>query len=137
MKLLGPARGEGALLRLLAVGHALVGIGIYRRELRSIGRDSILAGVPYRGPRATAFWFFVPSPLLWTIGRLVGDAEAVGDWNAVRAAHRLSLVGAAVATVCVPISGFWIWLGISARGLHRARHSAAQRCGSPVRSATS
>ena len=69
---------EGALLRLLAVGHALVGIVFYRRELRSIGRDGILAGVPYRGPKATAFWFFVPSPLVWTIGRLVSDAKRPG-----------------------------------------------------------
>lgn len=121
MRLLDPARGEGTLLRLLAVGHAMVGVAIYHRELRSMGRDGILGGVPYRGPKATAFWFLVPSPLIWTIGRLVGRAEAAGDWNAARAAHRLSLVSAAIASVCLPISGFWAWLAISVRGLCRAQ----------------
>jgi hypothetical protein len=113
--------GDGALLRLLAIGHALVGIALYRRELRSIRRDGVFAGVPYRGPKATAFWFLMPSPLIWVIGRLVGEAEEAGSWKALRTAHRISLVSAGVATVCMPVSGFWGWLAISARGLQRAR----------------
>ncbi len=115
--------GDGALLRLLAIAHALVGIAFYRRELRSIGRDGFLAGIPYRGPKATAFWFFIPSPLVWIIGQLVSDAEEAEDWDAVRAAHRVSLVSAAVATLCLPVSGFWGWLAISVRGLRRAQSS--------------
>jgi hypothetical protein len=111
--------GDGDLLRLLAVAHTTVGLGVYRAELRSIGRSRVFASVPYRGPRATAFWFLVPSPLMWIIGRLVGDAEHAGRWDAVRAAHRVSLMSAAVAIVCMPISGFWGWLALSARGLRR------------------
>jgi hypothetical protein len=112
--------GEGDLLRLLALTHTIVGLGFYRAELRSIGSSRIFASVPYRGPRATAFWFLVPSPLLWIIGSLVGDAERAGRWEAVRAAHRVGIVSAAVAIVCMPISGFWGWLAISARGLRRS-----------------
>lgn len=111
--------GDGVLLRLLAVAHALVGLAFYRRELRAIARSGVFAAVPYRGSRSTAFWFLVPSPLVWVIGRLVADAERAGDWPAVRAAHRVSLVSAALAVVCMPASGFWGWLAISARGLRR------------------
>jgi Family of unknown function (DUF6463) len=113
--------GEGTLLRELAVLHAFVGIVLYRRELGSISRDGVVAGVPYRGPKSTVFWFLVASPLVWVIGRLVTDAETIGDWTAVRRAHQLSLASAAVAIVLMPISGFWGWLVISARGLWRAR----------------
>ena len=38
----------------------------------------------------------------------------------MRATHRVSLVSAAVAIICLPISGYWGWLAISARGLRRA-----------------
>jgi hypothetical protein len=113
--------GDGALLRVLALAHAIVGVGIYHRELRSISGSRIFAGVPYRGPKATAFWFLVPSPLVWIIGRLISDAEHAERWGAVRAAHRISLISAAAAIVCMPISGFWGWLAISARGLGRSR----------------
>jgi hypothetical protein len=112
--------GEGHQLRLLAVAHALVGIVFYRRELRSIRRKGVVGAVPYWGGESTAFWFLVPSPLVWVIGCLVGDAETAGDWRAVRRAHRVSLLSAAVAVACMPVSGFWGWLAISARGLARA-----------------
>ena len=112
---------EGALLRTLAVAHALVGVALYRREITSIRRDGLVAAVPFRGPKATAFWFLLPSPLVWVIGRLVSDAGAAGDREALLRAHRVSLVSAAVAVLCMPVSGFWAWLAISARGLRRAR----------------
>jgi hypothetical protein len=121
---LAPLPGDGVLLRLLALGHALVGLVLFRRELRSIGRGGIVAAVPFRGPKSTAFWFFVPSPLVWIVGRMVGDAEAAGDWPAVQRAHRLSLFSATAAVLCMPVSGFWGWLAISARGLWRARKEA-------------
>lgn len=123
---------EGALLRGLAVLHALVGVVLYRRKLDSIRRDGIVAGVPYRGPKATVFWFLVASPLIWAIGQLITDAEAAGDWAALRRAHRLSFASAAVAIVLMPISGFWGWLVISARGVRRARamSESTTECGS-------
>ena len=121
MRRLDSLPNEGALLRLLGVGHALVGIVLYRRELRSIGRAGVVAAVPAGGPKSTAFWFLVPSPLVWVVGRLVSDAEAAGDWAAVHRAHRLSLFSAAAAVLCMPVSGFWGWLAISARGLWRTR----------------
>jgi hypothetical protein len=115
---------DGALLRGLAILHALVGAVFYRRELGEIRRDGVLAAVPYRGPKPVAFWFLLASPLVWVIAGLVSDAEAGGDWEAVRRAHRISLASAVAGVLLMPGSGFWGWLAISARGLHRARRAA-------------
>jgi hypothetical protein len=85
----------------------------------------VIAAVPYRGPKAAVFWFLIASPLIWAIGQLITDTEASHDWAAARRAHRLGLASAAGATVLVPISGFWGWLAISARGVRRARAMSA------------
>jgi len=116
--------GNGELLRALAVGHALVGVLVYRKELREIGTAGVVAAVPYRGPRATAFWFLVPSALTWIIGGLTRRAERAGDAEALRDASRASALVATVAIICVPVSGFWAWLAISLRGLQLARRLA-------------
>jgi Family of unknown function (DUF6463) len=112
---------NGRLLQIVAIGHAVVGSAIYRDELREIGRDGVAGAVPYRGPKATAFWFMMPSPLLWIVAGLIHRAEQAGDAEALRGASRLSLASALVAVICLPISGFWVWVGISLRGLRDAR----------------
>jgi hypothetical protein len=117
--------GNGRLLQLVGLGHALVGAAVYREELKEIGSERVVASIPYRGPKATAFWFMVPSALIWIIGGLVHKAERAGDAEALREAHRVSLASAIVATACVPVSGFWAWIAISLRGLHAARRSRA------------
>ncbi len=112
---------NGRLLQLVALTHTLVGAAFYRDELRAIGRDGIAGAVPNRGPKATAFWFLVPSPLLWILGHLLNKAEAAGDAETLRSASRLGLASALVAVLCLPVSGFWAWVAISLRGLHDAR----------------
>jgi hypothetical protein len=107
--------GTGGLLRWLALAHAAVGAVFYRRELGSIVRAGVVAAVPYRGPKATAFWFLVPSPLLWMAARLVSGAEESGDAEALRSVHRLGLASSLVCVVCMPISGFWGWVVLSLR----------------------
>lgn len=113
--------GNGLLLRLLALAHVAVGAVLYRKDLRSIARDGIAGGVPFHGPKATAFWFLVPSAAVWQAGSLLSRAEESGDAEAVRNASGIGLVSAAAAIVCMPLSGFWGWLAISARGLWQAR----------------
>jgi hypothetical protein len=117
--------GTGRLLQLIACGHVGVGSALYRRELREIGQEGILGAVPYRGPRATAFWFLVPSPLLWMLGRLLGRAEAAGDAEMLRSVSLLGVLCAPIAIACVPLSGFWGWLAVSLRGLREARRMGA------------
>jgi uncharacterized protein DUF6463 len=113
--------GNGRLLQLVALAHAAVGSAFYREELRTIAGDGIAGAIPYRGPKATAFWFFLPSPLLWVLGGLMKRAEEAGDGQALREASRVSLASAIVAVICLPVSGFWAWLAISLRGLRDAR----------------
>jgi Family of unknown function (DUF6463) len=113
--------GNGHLLQLVALAHTAVGAVFYRDELRAIGRDGVAGAVPNRGPKATAFWFLVPSPLLWILGRLLHRAEDAGDVEAVRSASQIGLASALIAVICLPISGFWAWVAISLRGLRDAR----------------
>ena len=118
--------GNGRLLQVVAIAHAIVGAVFYRGELGSIGRDGVAGAVPYRGPKATAFWFLVPSPLLWIMARLLNRAEEQGDAEAVRDASRLGLASSLLAVVCMPVSGFWAWLAISLRGLRDARRMGSR-----------
>jgi hypothetical protein len=117
--------GDGRLLETIGLLHAAVGAAYYRADLRAIGRDGVLAAVPYRGEKATAFWFLVPSPLTWIAGRLLTSAERAGDVEAQRTAHRVGAVSALAAVTLMPISGFWGWLAISLRGLRRLRRAGA------------
>lgn len=121
MRRTGSLPGTGRLFQLLAVGHALVGAIVYRKEWRQIQRDGLLGAVPYRGSKATAFWFLTPAPVLWMLAGLVRRAERTGDAEALRATSRTSALSALVATAMVPVSGFWVWLAISLRGLRDAR----------------
>jgi hypothetical protein len=112
---------NGRLLQALAFGHVLVGVAVYRRELRQIAREGVVGAVPYKGSKATAFWFLAPSPLLWSEARLLQRAEQQGDRQALRGASRVGLASALIAATCVPVSGFWVWAAISLRGLRVAR----------------
>ena len=125
---------NGRLLRLLALAHALVGVLVYRGELVEIAREGVVATVPYKGARASAFWFMMSSPLLWILAGLLHRAERAGDAQALRATSRASLASAVVAVACLPFSGFWGWLAISLRGLRDARVMAAYS--TPVRRAS-
>lgn len=125
MKPIPPSPGNGRLLQLIGAGHTLVGTVVYRKELRAIGRDRVVAAIPYKGPKATAFWFMVPSTLIWIIGGLVNRAEHAGDAKALREAHGLGLASAILAAACLPVSGFWAWIAISLRGLYAARRLRA------------
>jgi hypothetical protein len=111
----------GRLLQGLAFAHAAVGAAFYRSELRSIARDGVVAAVPNRGGKATAFWFLIPSPLVWIAGRLLSAAEEAGDVSAQRTAHHVGAASALAAIACMPVSGFWGWLIISLRGLRKLR----------------
>ncbi len=112
---------NGRLLQVVALAHTAVGAVFYRQELRQVAADGVVNSVPYRGPKATAFWFLVPSPLLWILGRLLSDAEEAADAEALRNASRVGLASSVLAVLCMPVSGFWAWIAISLRGLRDAR----------------
>ncbi|MDF2976487.1 MAG: hypothetical protein K0S40_1215 [Actinomycetospora sp.] len=95
----------GRALQVVAVGHAAVGVQQYRdvladaaRDVRERGPGAVVGAVGDRGDRATAFWFLLAAPALWTVGRTVtpGDRAAGGVLTA------LGVTG----SVLVPTSGF-------------------------------
>ncbi len=110
----------GMLIQLAAIGHAAVGARLYREELRAIVNEGCLGAVPYRGSRATAFWFLMSAPAWWLIGRLVSAAEDGQEETVLRVARSTSLATATVGVICVPVSGFWALLLISLRSISRA-----------------
>jgi hypothetical protein len=84
-------------------------------------REGVIGTVEFHGPNAEAFWFMAPALPLFMAGELVHEAEVAGDAEALRKASRLGVAGALISSICMPVSGFWVWLGISIRGLMRAR----------------
>ncbi|WP_433787758.1 DUF6463 family protein [Actinomycetospora sp. CA-101289] len=75
----------GRALQVVALGHAAVGTWLYRDVLAEVGRDvrtrgpgALRGAVPDRGDRATAFWFLVAAPALWTVGRTLTPGDRVG-----------------------------------------------------------
>jgi hypothetical protein len=122
------ARGrwdDGGLLQLLAAAHAAVGICLYRDELRSIARDGVVAAVPFRGSKATAFWFLMSAPTWWLAGHLLAACEQAQDEHARRVARRVALATAAVGVTCTPVSGFWGLLLVSLRAYRQTQRAGS------------
>ena len=102
---MSPVSAVGRALQVVAVGHAAIGVRQYRdvlagaaRDVRERGPGAVVGAVGDRGDRATAFWFLVAAPALWTVGRSVtpGDRAAGGV---------LAALGVA-GSVLMPSSGF-------------------------------
>ncbi|MDD7937159.1 DUF6463 family protein [Actinomycetospora lutea] len=114
----------GRLLQVVALGHAAIGAWIYRDVVAGVARDVRVGGpralvgvVPDRGDRATAFWFLVAAPALWTLGRSLTPGDRVaggvlaatgvagsvlmpaGGWPAVAAIGAWSTLGSATSDV--------------------------------------
>ena len=96
------AGGPGRWLRVLGLGHTALGAWIYRdvlaetaHEVRSRGPAALVGAVPFRGDRATAFWFLLAGPALWTVGRTLrpGDRVAAGALAATGVAGSVLLPG--------------------------------------------
>ena len=97
--------GPGRALQVVGIAHAAVGGWMYRdvlaaaaRDVRTRGPAALVGAVPDRGDRATAFWFLVGAPALWTVGRTL----APGDRAAGNTLAALGVVG----SVLVPRGGF-------------------------------
>ena len=98
----GPGR---PWLQVVGLGHGAIGLWTYRdvlagiaREVRQRGPAAIVGAVPDRGDRATAFWFLVAAPALWSIGRTLEPGD--------RAAGGVLATTGVVGTVLMPTSGF-------------------------------
>lgn len=109
----------GRLLQVVALGHGAIGAWLYRdvvagaaRDVRTRGPRALAGAVPDRGDRATAFWFLVASPLLWTLGRSLGPGDRL-------AGGVLAATGVA-GSVLMPAGG---WPAVALIGIWNARRS--------------
>jgi hypothetical protein len=113
-------RGPGRWLQVVGLGHGAIGLWAYRdvlagtaREVRQRGPAAIVGAVPDRGDRATAFWFLVAAPALWSVGRTLEPGD--------RAAGSVLAATGVVGTVLMPTSGFpalaalGAWAALSSR----------------------
>ena len=111
----------GRLLKVTAVGHALVGLALFHAVLLDIAGDGVLGTVGAQLDRQAAFWFLLFSPVCFALGQIVerGDrrTRAIVGWN-------LLLIGG-IGAAMMPVSGFWIVLAIAPLVLHAARRGDA------------
>ena len=111
----------GRWLRLLNVGHAAIGVVVYRRELREIAADGIVGSIPSRGERAAALWFIGSAVPGWLVGHLVDVAMEAGDQKAVRLAGALGLVCAVGRVILTPNAVALLQIAVCARLVNDSR----------------
>ena len=121
---LGRWRSPGWWLQLVGAAHGGVAAASYRDVYAEIARRGLLASVPDRGDRATAFWFAVGAPSMWIGGRLLRSAEATDDGPAQRAAGRVLLAVGLTGGALNPLSGFWALAAVGYASLKRASNIA-------------
>jgi hypothetical protein len=110
----------GLLLTATAVAHTVVGVILYRRPLASIIGDGVLNAVDPHIDRRAAFWFLLFGPVLVMTGRLADSAVRRGDAATAGMVAR-NLLGVGIAgAAAMPLSGFWLLIGISALMLRTA-----------------
>lgn len=111
----------GRLLQVVALGHGAIGLWTYRdvlagtaREVRARGPRALVGAVPDRGDRATAFWFLVAAPALWSVGRTLrtGDRAAGGVLAATGVVGTVLMPGGFPA---VAVLGAWAALAPARR----------------------
>lgn len=117
---MGIARSPGWWLQLIGVAHAGVGAVAYRDALAEIAGDGLVASVPDRGDRATAFWFLATAPALWLAGRLLRSAEASDDRGAQRVAGGVLTATGVAGAAAMPVSGFWTVVAVGIAALRRS-----------------
>ena len=111
------------LLKVTAVGHALIGLVLFRVPLAAIVGDGVLNSVTGQLDREAAFWFLLFSPICFALGQIVERAVHQGD------ARLLAIVGwhllgiGVVGAIIMPVSGFWIVIAIAPLVLTAARHT--------------
>jgi hypothetical protein len=118
------AGSPGDWLQRIAVAHGAVGVALHHAALADLLHDRVVASVPDHGERATAFWFLIAAPLLWTSGRLLRSAERSHDAAAQRRAGQALIASGAIGIAAMPVSGFWSLLAVGIASLRRARRNA-------------
>ena len=104
----------GRALMLTGIGHAVIGLALFRHPVAAIVREGFANTIrDGQFDREAAFWFLLFSPACYLLGQLVDHALerrdrwlcAVVGWNLIA----MGMVGAIV----MPVSGFWILIAIA------------------------
>jgi hypothetical protein len=119
-------RPPGRPLQLLTIAHAVLGVVVYRRELREIAADGFLGAVPYRSSRAAALWFIGSAFPGWLVGRLVDVGTEAGDHRTVQLAGALGAAAGLGGAILMPRSPMWVQAIVCARIVQGSRRAAGE-----------
>jgi hypothetical protein len=102
-------RVPGTALMVTGIGHALLGLVLFRAPLAAIVHDGIANSIRHgQFERAAAFWFLIFSPACFLLGLLANHAVARRDrWLGAVVGWNLVAIGG-VGALVMPVSGFWI-----------------------------
>lgn len=126
-------RFPGRALMATGIGHALLGLVLFREPLAAILRDGIANTIrDGQYDREAAFWFLLFGPACFLLGQLVNHAiEHRDQWLFALVGWNLIAIGG-VGALIMPVSGFWILLVIAplvfrvARGIEAEAAPAAR-----------
>ena len=97
----------GYLFILLAVGHTVTGLVLYRSALTGLIRDKYFNAVLRDKNRTILFWLLMFSALLALLGQLILYAAASHDLLLLRIAGWYALVIGLAGALAMPRSPFW------------------------------
>lgn len=119
-------RFPGRALMVTGIGHALLGLVLFRAPLAAIWRDGIANTIrDGQYDREAAFWFLLFSPACFLLGQLVNHANQHRDrWLFALVGWNLIAIGG-VGALIMPVSGFWILIAIAPLVFRLARNTAA------------
>ena len=111
----------GVLLMATAVGHALVGVVLFREPLTAILEEGAINTIqpplyveqPHFDRIAT-FWFFIFSPVLFLLGQIANRAVARGDRETLRLVGWYLLGMGVIGGIMLPVSGQWSLIALAA-----------------------
>jgi hypothetical protein len=130
----------GQFLIATGIGHAAVGLLLFRQPIADILREGLINTVRGQFDREAAFWFLLFSPVCVALGQLVTRAVADGDASTLRSLGATLLAIGVVGIALMPVSGFWIVVAIAVLMLRAGRStrvSGADQSGSQLASSRS
>ena len=105
-------RRVGRGLRWTAALHAVFGLWFYADPVLATLQDGLVAAVDPHVDRRLAFWFLLYSPVLWILGDEFDHGLEAGQLPLLRRLTRLLVGMGGVGAALMPVSGFWLVLGL-------------------------
>ncbi len=97
----------GYLFIILAVGHAITGVVLYKPAYTALFKGGFINAVIPHMNRALFFWFMMFSALMLLLGQLILHAAATADQSILKMAAWYALVVGLIGALAMPKSPFW------------------------------